>query len=83
VKCSGSEAEGRSEWVPKGAAMEVDRVSQMGGLRQEADPSWMREKMRRRKFVQDLPESEAEDAEPQASEAVEEETHKDGLDVIA
>ncbi|HEX4066688.1 MAG TPA: hypothetical protein VHZ09_11755 [Acidobacteriaceae bacterium] len=65
--------------------MEIDRVSQVGGLRQEAEPLWTREKLRRRKFVQDVPqpESEVEEMELQAPERVDEEKRDGTLDVIA
>jgi hypothetical protein len=70
--------------------MEVDRVSQIGGVRQEADPSWTREKMRRRKFVEELPapENEAEETEqnetdPNESLDAKDEKHEGGLDVMA
>jgi hypothetical protein len=65
--------------------MEVDRVSQIGGVRQEADPSWTREKMRRRKFVEELPvpESEAEETEQNETPDAKDEKHKGALDVMA
>ena len=56
--------------------MEVDRVSQMGGVRPEAIPSWQQRENRRRKFVEEVPESEAEaeeraEAEAEAAERME------------
>ncbi len=57
--------------------MEVDRVSQIGGVRQEADPSWTREKMRRRKFVEDLPAPEDEAEETGQNETDPNETDQD------
>jgi hypothetical protein len=46
--------------------MEVDRVSQMGGVGQEQTPSWTRNKMRRRKSVD---ESEPVETDQQEAEA--------------
>jgi len=65
--------------------MEIDRVSPVGGLRQEAEPLWTREKLRRRKYSQDVPqpESEVEEGEPQAPERVDEGKRDGTLDVIA
>jgi hypothetical protein len=49
--------------------MEVDRVSQMGGVGQEQTPSWTRARMRRRKFSEDaeLDETDIEEAETEQS----------------
>jgi hypothetical protein len=59
--------------------MDVDRISPMGGVGQEANPSWAREKMRRRKFTEDV-EKEVESDEAEVA-AVEE--HDGVLDVMA
>ena len=45
--------------------MEVDRVSQMGGVGQEQTPSWTRSKMRRRKFAEEAEPAETEEQEAQ------------------
>lgn len=60
--------------------MDVDRISGIGGVGQEQTPSWTREKMRRKRFIEEVPaEVDAEDAEPPAVD-----DHHDGLlDVIA
>ena len=64
------------------AVMDVDRISSMGGVGQEQNPSWTREKMRRRKFAADV-EPEAE-SEPEAPQSVDPDDGHDGqLDVIA
>jgi hypothetical protein len=65
--------------------MEVDRVPQMGGVRPEAIPAWQQRENRRRKFVEEVPESEAETEERRAAA---EKTEPDegrgtGLDVMA
>jgi hypothetical protein len=49
-------------------AMEVDRVSPMGGVRAERNSAWPQAANRRRKFVEEVPESEAE-AEERAEAA--------------
>jgi hypothetical protein len=59
--------------------MDVDRIGAMGGVGQEANPSWTREKMRRRKFTEDV-EKEVESEEAEAA-AVDE--HDGVLDVMA
>jgi hypothetical protein len=62
--------------------MDVDRISGVGGIGQEQTPSWTREKMRRQKFVTEVPpeeESEAEETTPGRSS----EDHDCLLDVIA
>ena len=62
--------------------MDVDRISAMGGVGQEQNPSWTREKMRRRKFAEDVPPTEEEQEE--AVEAAPADEEHDGLlDVIA
>ena len=59
--------------------MDVDRISTMGGVGQEQTPSWTREKMRRKKFAEEVPpEVEGEEATPAA-----EDDHDGQLDVIA
>jgi hypothetical protein len=64
--------------------MEVDRISQMGGVGHEASPSWTRGKMRRHKFVEEVELSESEAEEQTAAEAVEmDEEHDGGLNVMA
>jgi hypothetical protein len=63
--------------------MDVDRISPMGGVGQEQNPSWTREKMRRRKFTAEVEPSESE-AEEQAAAVAEVDSDHDGLlDVIA
>jgi hypothetical protein len=65
--------------------MEVDRVSQMGGVRPEAIPAWQKGENRRRKFVEEVPESEAE-AEERAKAVAEEADpaeERGTLDVLA
>jgi hypothetical protein len=52
-------------------AMEVDRVSQMGGVRPERISAWPQREKRRRKFVEEVPESEAETEEREATEQAE------------
>jgi hypothetical protein len=66
--------------------MEIDRVSQMGGVRPEAIPAWQKQENRRRKFVEEVPESEAEAEERQQAAAEQSdpaEGHGTGLDVVA
>lgn len=65
---------------PRAAAMDVDRISEVGGVGPEPTPSWTREKMRRRKFVEDIP-PEVEGSED--SEPPQDEDHSGQLDVIA
>jgi hypothetical protein len=60
--------------------MDVDRISAMGGVGREQDPLWTREKMRRRKFSEDV-EKEVESDE--AEMAVVDEEHDGVLDVMA
>jgi hypothetical protein len=63
------------------AAMDVDRISSMGGVGQEQTPSWTREKMRRRKFAENVePET---DSEAPAQPAEQDDDHDGALDVIA
>lgn len=67
----------------RAAAMDVDRIAPMGGVGQEPNPSWTREKMRRRKFAEEVdPEVQGEPEE--STDTVAEDTTRDGsLDVIA
>ena len=41
--------------------MEVDRVSQMGGVGRDNVPAWPKATTRRRKFVEEIPEPETEE----------------------
>jgi hypothetical protein len=66
--------------------MEVDRISRMGGVRPEAIPAWQQSANRRRKFVEEVPESEseAEEREEAAAEAADPaEDRGTELDVVA
>jgi len=60
--------------------MDVDRISAMSGVGQEQNPSWTREKMRRRKFAEDVPPAEQEEA---GAPAAEDEGHDGQLNVMA
>lgn len=62
--------------------MDVDRISSMGGVGQEQTPSWTREKMRRRKFAENV-EPEAETEPELSAPAEQDEDHDGALDVIA
>lgn len=62
--------------------MDVDRITAMGGVGQEQNPSWTREKMRRRKFAEDVPPEVEADAEATAL-APEDQDHDGQLDVMA
>jgi len=63
--------------------MDVDRISSMGGVGQEQTPSWTREKMRRRKFAEQVePETESE-PEALAPPTEQDDDHDGALDVIA
>jgi hypothetical protein len=65
-------------------AMEIDRISLMGGVGHDASPSWTREKMRRHKFVEEVEPLESDAEQEEAAEAVElDEGHDGALDVIA
>ena len=61
--------------------MDVDRISAMGGVGQESNPAWTREKMRRRKFTEEVELSESE-AEERAAAFVDED-HDGLLDLMA
>jgi hypothetical protein len=65
--------------------MEVDRVSQMGGVRPEGVAAWPQRENRRRKFVEEVPESESEAEEhAAATETPERDADRGGaLDVMA
>jgi HSP20 family molecular chaperone IbpA len=65
----------------RAAVMDVDRISAMGGVGQEQNPAWTREKMRRRKFSEEVELSEGEQQE--AAAAVVDEYHDGLLDVMA
>ncbi|HUB20050.1 MAG TPA: hypothetical protein VL990_15520 [Acidobacteriaceae bacterium] len=60
--------------------MDVDRITRMSGVGQEQNPLWTRQKVRRRKFAEEVaPEAETE----AGAEAVEEERREGMLDVMA
>jgi hypothetical protein len=63
--------------------MEIDRVSQMGGVRPEAIPAWQQRENRRRKAEQEAAASEAETEERREAEAVEPAEDRGTLDVMA
>ena len=63
--------------------MEVDRVSQMGGVDQEQTPAWTRNKLRRRKFTEEVELTEAERQEAEAAEASEPGDDARTLDLMA
>jgi hypothetical protein len=77
--------------VNKGPAMEVDRVTQMGGVGHEAAPVWQKSSQRRRKFTQDAstPEHHDEDAppdqspDPESTDPDPDDKHSGLLDVMA
>lgn len=58
------------------AIMEVDRVSRMGGLGGDGAPSWTRDKMQRRRYVEEVP---SEDEQEEAVQAVETDEDRNGL----
>lgn len=60
--------------------MDVDRIQPMGGVGQEQTPSWTRDKMRRRKFTEDVEKEVEGEPEP---EPPEEKDHDGSLNVIA
>jgi len=62
--------------------MDVDRISGMGGVGQEQTPSWTREKMRRKKFAEEVPPEVDEDPE-EATLPAKDDGHDGLLDVIA
>jgi hypothetical protein len=63
--------------------MEIDRVSQMGGVRPEAIPAWQQRENRRRRAEQEAAASEAETEERRESAAVESAEDRGTLDVMA
>lgn len=67
------------------SAMEIDRVSRVGAIRQEANPRERREKPRHTKSVDDvgLFDSEFGQGEPEASNEEEDEKRDGGLNLIA
>lgn len=85
LKFAGQHAEGPDVWK-KASAMEVDRVTQMGGVGRHEVVAWPRAGVRRRKFVEDVEDLDGEDLEGSA-EAADEEEREDGhdgaLDVMA
>jgi hypothetical protein len=62
--------------------MDVDRISGMGGVGQEQTPSWTREKMRRKKFAEQVP-PEVESDTDEGKTPAQEDDHDGLLDVIA
>jgi hypothetical protein len=67
----------------KASAMEVDRVTEMGGVGRHEVVAWPRAGVRRRKFVEDVEDLDGEDLES-SNEVVEKEDERDGaLDVMA
>ncbi|HEX4008094.1 MAG TPA: hypothetical protein VHX60_18110 [Acidobacteriaceae bacterium] len=48
--------------------MEVDRVSQIGGVGRDGVPAWPTGQVRRRKFVEEIAEPESEAAEDGSDE---------------
>jgi hypothetical protein len=60
--------------------MDVDRISPMGRVGQEPNPSWTREKLRRRKFTEDVESSEGEKEE---AASIVDEDHDGLVDVMA
>ncbi len=66
--------------------MDVDRISPMGGIGQDGSPAWTREKMRRRKFTEEVEpevETDAGDAEVAASADSDEDSKDRVLDLMA
>ena len=66
--------------------MEVDRVSQMGSVGRDGVPAWPKPATRRRKFTEEVPESEAEaEAREEAAREAAEPAEDRGteLDVVA
>ncbi|HSY03076.1 MAG TPA: hypothetical protein VK819_13010 [Acidobacteriaceae bacterium] len=70
----------------KASAMEVDRVTEMGGVGRHEVVAWPRAGVRRRKFVEDVEDLDEEDLEgaaEAAGEADAEDGHDGALDVMA
>jgi hypothetical protein len=65
----------------RAAVMDVDRISAMGGVGQEGSPLWNREKMRRRKFVEEVEPSENETEEMEQATAADEPLEDDEYSV--
>jgi len=64
--------------------MEVDRVSRMGGLGGDGAPSWTRDKMQRRRIVEETQSTEGEPEQQQAAEPDDaDEDHAGELDLMA
>ncbi len=64
--------------------MEIDRISRMGGVGQDGAPSWTRDKMHRRKFVEEVEPAEDEPDQEETAEPVElDEDHDGALDLLA
>ena len=77
---------GIAEASREAAGMDVDRISAMGGVGQEQTPSWTREKMRRKKFAEEVPaeiDAEAEEAASLTKDEAEDDEHDGQLDVLA
>ena len=66
----------------RAAVMDVDRISAMSGAGHEGSPLWNREKMRRRKFVEELP-AEIDSEQEEAIEAATDDEHDGVLNVMA
>ncbi len=52
--------------------MEVDRISQMGGVGRDSNPPWQNSAKRRRKFVEEIQPPESEDDPPPEPEEAQE-----------
>jgi len=63
--------------------MEVDRISRMGGVGHEGAPSWTRDKMHRRKFVEEVEAAEDEAEQEAAGPDEPEQDHGGALDLMA
>jgi hypothetical protein len=68
--------------MAQAAAMDVDRISGMGGVGQEQTPSWNREKMRRKKFAEEVP-PEMQEEQPEDAALPVEDEHDGQLNVVA
>jgi hypothetical protein len=49
--------------------MEVDRISRMSGVDHEQTPAWTRNKLRRRKFTEEVEPAETEQQEAETAES--------------
>jgi hypothetical protein len=75
-------ADSRTDVPERASAMDVDRIPHMGGALRDEAPLWQKPANRRRKFVEEVPESEPEAEEAKAAEA--DPTEEQGsLDVMA